>query len=56
MGITLQDLIDYAAEKEFDPSDCVIKVENFENAHLHDAFQDDDEVWEPMIVLGFYPD
>ena len=54
--LTLQDLLDYASEKGFDPSECAIKVTNFEDMHLHDVSQDDDEVWEPMIVLGYYSD
>ena len=54
--LTLQDLLDYANEKGFDPSECAIKVENYENGHLHNVSQDYDEIWEPMIVLGFYPD
>ena len=54
--LTLQDLLDYASEKGFDPSECAIKVTNFEDMHLHDVVQDDDEVWEPMIVLGYYSD
>lgn len=52
--MTLQDLIDYASEKGFDPSECVIKAETYDNAHLYDVSQDKDEVFEPMIVLGFY--
>ena len=54
-NMTLQDLIDYANEKGFDPSECTIKAETYDNAHLYDVSQDDDEVFEPMIVLGFYP-
>jgi len=50
--MTLQDLIDYAYEKGFDPEECTIKIENFENAHLYDPILDDDEVFDPMIVLG----
>ena len=53
--MTLQDLIDYANEKGFEPSECTIKAETYDNAHLYDVSQDDDEVFEPMIVLGFYP-
>ena len=52
--MTLQDLIDYAYEKGFDPSECTIKAETYDNARLYDVSQDDDEVFEPMIVLGFY--
>ena len=54
--MTLQDLINYAIEKGFDPSECTIKAETYNNAHLYDVSQDEDEVFEPMIVLGFYPD
>ena len=54
--MTLQDLIDYASEKGYDPSECIIKAETFNDAHLYDVYHDDDEVFEPMIVLGFYPD
>jgi len=54
--MTLQDLIDYAYEKGFDPSECVIKAETYNDGHLYDVYHDDDEVFEPMIVLGFYPD
>ena len=53
--MTLQDLINYAFEKDFDPSECTIKVETYNDAHLYDVSQDEDEVFEPMIVLGFYP-
>jgi len=28
---TLQDLIDYANSKGFDPAECEIRVENFDN-------------------------
>ena len=52
--MTLQDLIDYASEKGFDPNECIIKAETFDNAQLYDVVQDHDEVFEPMIVLGFY--
>ena len=52
--MTLQDLIDYANEKGFDPSDCTIKAETFDDARLYNVVQDVDEVFEPMIVLGFY--
>ena len=54
--MTLQDLINYAYEKGFDPSECRIKAETYNDAHLYDVTQDHDEVFEPMIVLGFYPD
>ena len=53
--MTLQDLINYAYEKGFDPNECTIKVETYNDAHLYDVSQDEDEVFEPMIVLGFYP-
>ena len=53
--MTLQDLINYANEKGFDPSECTIKAETYDNANLYDVTQDIDEVFEPMIVLGFYP-
>lgn len=53
--MTLQDLIDYASEKGFNPNECTIKVETYNDAHLYDVSQDEDEVFEPMIVLGFYP-
>lgn len=53
--MTLQDLIDYAYENGFEPSDCTIKAETYDNAHLYDVTQDIDETFEPMIVLGFYP-
>lgn len=52
--MTLQDLINYASEKGFDPSECTIKVETYNDARLYDVLQDEDEVFEPMIVLGFY--
>lgn len=54
--MTLQDLINYAYEKGFDPSECTIKAETYNDAHLYDVTQDHDEVIEPMIVLGFYTD
>ena len=54
--MTLQDLIDYANENEFDPKDCIIKAETFDNMRLYDVYQDHDEIYEPMIVLGFYLD
>lgn len=53
---TLQDLIDYANSKGFEPAECEIRVENFDNGHFYDVFQDEDEIWEPMIMLGYYPD
>jgi hypothetical protein len=53
---TLQDLIDYANEHGFEPCDCVIKAQNFDNGHLYNVSQDIDEVWEPMIVLGYFPE
>lgn len=53
---TLQDLIDYANSKGLDPAECEIRVENFDNGHFYDVFQDEDEIWEPMIMLGYYPD
>ena len=49
--LTLQDLIDYANEHGFDPSEMIIKIENIDNGQLQSAHQDIDEVWEPMIVL-----
>lgn len=54
--MTLQDLIDYAEGNGYDPRDCTIKAETYNDAHLYDVTQDIDEVFEPMIVLGFYPD
>ena len=49
--MTLQDLINYAEEHEFDPSEMTIKIQNSDTMELRDVYQDDDEVYEPMIVL-----
>ena len=54
--MTLQDLIDYAIEKGYNLSECTIKAETFNDAHLYDVYYDNDETFDPMIVLGFYPD
>ena len=54
--MTLQDLIDYAIENGYNPSECTIKAETFNGAHLYDVYYDNDETFDPMIVLGFYPD
>ena len=49
--MTLQDLIDYAHEHDFEPSVMAIKIQNPDTMELKDVYQDDDEVYEPMIVL-----
>ena len=49
--MTLQDLIDYAYEHGFEPSEMPIKIQNPDTMELRWAYQDDDEVYEPMIVL-----
>ena len=55
--MTLQDLIDYAIEKGYNHSECTVKAETFNDAHLYDVYYDNDETFDPMIVLGgFYPD
>jgi len=51
MGLTLQDLIDYAIEHEFEPSQMAIKIEDIDTCQLHSANMDYDEIFEPMIVL-----
>ena len=50
-SLTLQDLIDYAEKIGADPGAVEIKIEDIDTCILHDAHQDDDSVWEPMIVL-----
>ncbi len=51
MGLTLQDLIDYATEHGFEPSEMAIKIEDIDTCQLHSANMDHDEIFEPMIVL-----
>lgn len=51
MGLTLQDLIDYATEHGFEPSEMAIKIEDIDTCQLHSASMDHDEIFEPMIVL-----
>ena len=36
--------------------ECIVKAETFNDAHLYDVYYDNDETFDPMIVLGFYPD
>ena len=43
--MTLQDLINYAEEHEFDPSEMTIKIQNSDTMELRDVYQDDDEVY-----------
>lgn len=50
-GLTLQDLIDYAEKIGADPGAVEIKIEDIDTCILHDAHQDYDAAWEPMIVL-----
>lgn len=53
MGLTLQDLINYAIEHDLEPSEMVIKIEDMDTGRLYPANMDHDEVFEPMIVLFF---
>lgn len=50
-NLTLQDLIDYANEHGFEPSEMPIKIENIDTGRIVQAYHDIDEIWEPMIVL-----
>lgn len=53
MGLTLQDLINYANEHGFEPSEMAIMIEDMDTARLYPANMDNDEIYEPMIVLYF---
>ena len=50
-GLTLQDLIDYAEKIGADPAAVEIKIEDIDTGKIYGAHQDEDSVWEPMIVL-----
>lgn len=50
-GLTLQDLIDYAEKIGADPAAVEIKIQDIDTGKIYGAHQDEDPVWEPMIVL-----
>jgi len=49
--MTLQDLIDYANEHEFDSNIMTIMIQDPDTMQLKYAYQDEDEVYEPLVVL-----